>query len=216
MTDSHAKNILVFGSTGGTGKAFVEQALAHGHKVSAFLRDRSKLVLDDPNLTIIDGDLFDEASVKGAVTSDLDAVFTAYGFSNKEPDNKHERVTQAVVQGMKAAGVSRVVAVSSMGASESAGIGPFWVRFVAKVILKHIIPDKTLQEAVLMTSELEWMILRPPMLVSKPGTGDYTVWEGQKPPNKVAWKISRADVAAEGLRCIESGDYARKAMQISS
>jgi putative NADH-flavin reductase len=216
MTDSHAKNILVFGSTGGTGKAFVEQALAHGHKVTAFLRDRSKLSFDDPNLTIVDGDLFDEVSVKSAVTSDFDAVFTAYGFSNKEPDNKHERVTQAVVQGMAAAGVSRVVAVSSMGASESAGIGPFWVRFVAKVILKHIIPDKTLQESVLTASDLEWTILRPPMLVSKPAIGCYTVWEGQKPSNKVAWKVPRADVAAEGLRCIESGDYAHRAMQISS
>jgi putative NADH-flavin reductase len=216
MTDPHSKNILVFGSTGGVGKAFVEQALAKGHRVTAFLRDRSKLAVDDPNLTSIDGDLFHEPSVKSALTPDLDAVFTAYGFSNKKPDNKHERVTQAVVEGMTASGVSRLVSVSSMGASDSAGIGPFWVRFVAKVILKHIIPDKTLQESVLKTSDLEWTILRPPMLVRKPATGEYTVWEGQKPPNKIAWKVPREDVAAEGLRCIESGDYTHKAMQISS
>lgn len=215
MTDVKPQTILVFGATGGTGKAFVERALAHGHKVTAFVRDPSKLMIESANLKIIEGDLFDANAVEAAITSDHDAVFTAYGFSNKEPDNKHERVTRAVVEGMTTANVSRLVAVSSMGASESAGIGPFWVRFVAKVILKHIIPDKTLQEAVIKNSGLAWTILRPPMLVSKPATGHYTVWDGQKPPQKVAWKVARADVAAEGLRCIESNDYSGQAMQIS-
>lgn len=216
MSETRPKNILVFGATGGTGAAFVEQALAHGHKVTVFVRDPSKLANHSANLKIIEGDLFDADAVKAAVTSVCEAVFTAYGFSNKEPDNKHERVSRAVVDGMKAAGVSRLVAVSSMGASESAGIGPFWVRLVAKVILKHIIPDKTLQETVIRNAGLAWTILRPPMLVSKPATGRYTVWEGQKPPQKVAWKIARADVAAEGLRCIETGDETDRAVQISS
>lgn len=208
------KSILVFGATGGTGAAFVEQALAHDHAVTAFVRTPSKLKPHD-KLTIIQGDLFDTEAVKAACTPGFDAVFTAYGFSNKEPDNKHERVTQAVVDGMNAVSLSRLVVVSSMGASESAGIGPFWVRFVAKVILKHIIPDKTLQETVIREAGLNWTILRPPMLVSKPATGRYTVWQGPKPPNKVAWKIARADVAAEGLRCIETGDHGGEALQIS-
>lgn len=208
------KSILVFGATGGTGQAFVEQALANGHAVKAFVRDPSKLAAHE-NLALDQGDLFDAHAVKAACKPEFDAVFTAYGFSNKEPDNKHERVTRAVVEGMKTAGIPRLVAVSSMGASESTGIGPIWVRFVAKVILKHIIPDKTLQENVIMNAGLGWTILRPPMLVSKPATGQYTVWSGHKPPNKVAWKIARADVAAEGLRCIETEDHSGKAMQIS-
>jgi len=149
---------------GGGGKAFVEQALAKGHRVTAFLRDRSKFAVDDLSLTIIDGHLFHEASVKSALTPDLEAV----------------------VEGMTASGVSRLVSVSSMGASDSPGTGPFWVRFVAKVILKRTITDKTLQESVLKTSGLEWTVLRPPMLVRKPATSERLVWEGQKPPNKVA------------------------------
>lgn len=214
MTDVPPKHFLVFGATGGTGKAFVEQALDHGHGVTAFVRDPSKLSAHE-KLTTVQGDLFDADAVKAACTGDHDAVFTAYGFSNKEPDNKHERVTQAVVDGMKAAGVKRIVAVSSMGASDTQGIGPFWVRFVAKVILKHIIPDKTLQEAALMNNELEWTILRPPMLLNDPAKGAYTCWTGMKPPHKVKWKISRADVAAEGLRCLETGEYAGEGVQMS-
>ena len=214
MTDQSPHHLLVFGATGGTGKAFVEQALDHGHRVTAFVRDPSKLT-PHANLNCIEGDLFDAGAVKAACSSDVTAVFTAYGFSNKEPDTKHQRVTQAVVDGMKTTGVTRLVAVSSMGASDTKGIGPFWVRFVAKVILKHIIPDKTLQENVLMKNGLDWTILRPPMLLNDPPKGEYTCWTGMKPPNKVKWKVARADVATEGLRCIESGDHIGEGRQIS-
>ncbi len=207
-------HLLVFGATGGTGKAFVEQALDHGHRVSAFVRDPSKLTPHD-NLKTISGDLFDADAVRNACTSDVTAVFTAYGFSNKEPDNKHERVTRAVVDGMKGTGVKRIVAVSSMGASDTAGIGPWWVRAVAKYILKHIIPDKTLQEEVLMANGLDWTILRPPMLTSDPPKGTYTTWTGLTPPTKVKWKIARADVASAGLRCIETGAHIGEGVQIS-
>lgn len=35
--------LLVFGATGGTGRELVEQALAHGYEVTAFVRDPAKL-----------------------------------------------------------------------------------------------------------------------------------------------------------------------------
>jgi hypothetical protein len=47
--------------------------------------------------------------------------------------------------------------------------------------LEHTIPDK----APLMNNGLSWTILRPLMLISKPGTGQYTVWLGMKPPHRV-------------------------------
>ncbi len=214
MSDQTPQHFLVFGATGGTGKAFVEQALDHGHRVMAFVRDPSKLTPHD-NLKTIEGDLFDTEAVKVVCTPDVTAVFTAYGFSNKEPDTKHERVTQAVVDGMKAASIKRIVAVSSMGASDTVGIGPWWVRMVARYILKNILPDKTLQENVLMNNGLDWTILRPPMLVSDPPKGAYTTWTGLEPPTKVKWKVARADVATAALSAIESGNQTGEGLQIS-
>ena len=90
---------------------------------------------------------------------------------------------------------------------------------VARFILKNILPDKTLQESAIMkageSSGLTWTILRPPMLVPAAPTGVYTVWSGLKPPHKVKWKVAKADVAAEALRCIETGDHAGEGLQIS-
>ena len=75
MTDVKPQTILVFGATGGTGKAFVGQALAHGNRVTAFVRDPTKLTAESANLKIIEGDLFDAEAVKAAITSDHDAAF---------------------------------------------------------------------------------------------------------------------------------------------
>jgi|TARA_B110000438_G_scaffold267350_1_gene282137 hypothetical protein len=66
-----------------------------------------------------------------------------------------------------------------------------------------------------MNNGLSWTILRPLMLISKPGTGQYTVWLGMKPPHRVKWKIAHADVSTEALHCIETIDHGNQGMQIS-
>lgn len=43
-------NIAVFGASGRTGKPLVEQALAAGHDVIAFVRDSAKLGIEDERL----------------------------------------------------------------------------------------------------------------------------------------------------------------------
>ena len=59
--------ITIFGATGGTGKQLVEQALAEGNQVVAFARKPSKLNIMNKNLTIVQGELTDEALIENAV-----------------------------------------------------------------------------------------------------------------------------------------------------
>jgi len=44
-------NIVIFGSSGGTGRLLVEQALAQGHSVTAFDRHPEKLAIQHSNLS---------------------------------------------------------------------------------------------------------------------------------------------------------------------
>jgi len=67
--------ITIFGATGGTGKQLVEQALAEGNEVVAFARKPSKLNIMDKNLTIVQGELTDEALIENAVKG-ADAVIS--------------------------------------------------------------------------------------------------------------------------------------------
>lgn len=48
---------LVFGGTGGTGKHFVSQVLAEGHKVRALVRDPAKMRMESPNLQVLQGSI---------------------------------------------------------------------------------------------------------------------------------------------------------------
>ena len=52
-------NFLVLGATGGTGKHFVAQALAEGHKVRALARSPRKLPSGHQNLDVRQGSITD-------------------------------------------------------------------------------------------------------------------------------------------------------------
>ena len=69
--------IIVFGATGGTGKLIVSQALAKGHAVTAFVRNPEGL-MQDPHLRVVQGDVFDFATVVNAVRGHR-AVLSALG-----------------------------------------------------------------------------------------------------------------------------------------
>jgi uncharacterized protein YbjT (DUF2867 family) len=59
--------LTVFGGTGGTGRQFVEQALAGVYEVTAFVRNPSKLVVRHEHLTIIQGELHDMLNIERAI-----------------------------------------------------------------------------------------------------------------------------------------------------
>jgi len=70
--------LLIFGATGGTGRALVEQALAQGYVVTAFARDPGKIRTTHKNLKVVKGDVLNYASVEAAVNGQ-DAVLSALG-----------------------------------------------------------------------------------------------------------------------------------------
>jgi len=70
-------NIIVFGPTGGTGRAVIGNLLADGHQVTAFARDPSKLS-PAPGLTIMKGDAMNPEDVARAIPGH-DAVVISLG-----------------------------------------------------------------------------------------------------------------------------------------
>jgi putative NADH-flavin reductase len=70
--------LLIFGGTGGTGKALVQQALEQGYSVTIFARNPAKVRTTPENLKVAKGDILDYPSVEAAVQSQ-DAVLSALG-----------------------------------------------------------------------------------------------------------------------------------------
>ena len=117
--------IAVIGASGGCGQQLVAQALERGHQVRAVVRPSSSWQAP-PGAERIAGDLCDTAFLTGAVAG-CEVVLSALGLRIKSiaPWAKPEvadflsRCTPVLVAAMKAAGMTRVIAISAGGVGDS-------------------------------------------------------------------------------------------------
>lgn len=168
QSDLARPNLLVLGATGGTGRLIVKQALARGFAVRALVRSPAKASgLEGAEVFI--GDARDEAVLRKALVG-MDAVVSALGtpVSPFKEVTLLSSATMALVNAMKAAGVSRLVCITGMGAGDSAGHGGFaFDRLILPVLLRKVYADKNRQEAIVRNSGLDWVLVRPSVLNDK-------------------------------------------------
>lgn len=170
-TPSNAQlEILVLGATGPTGRHIVDQAVSRGHDVTVLVRSPEKAAdLRGAKLAI--GDARDEKVLRQAVKG-RDAVVSALG----TPASPFREVTllstatRTLVTAMKAEGVSRLIAITGIGAGDSKGHGGFlFDNVIFPLLLHHVYADKNRQEAIIRDSGLDWTIVRPSILDNKNG-----------------------------------------------
>jgi putative NADH-flavin reductase len=206
--------LVIFGSTAGTGRKLLEQALEQGHEVSAFARTPEKLDdLEHPNLRVIQGDVLDSAAVEAAVAGQ-DAVLCTIG-AGAGRTTLREDATRNIVQAMDTAGVQRLICQSSLGVGDShANLGFFTKHVVVGLFLRHAFADHERQEAVIKQSSLDWTIVRPPHLKDEPLTGVYR--HGFPPTDRnIKGQISRADVADFMLKQLTDDSYVQRTPGVS-
>ena len=210
-----SKSLLLFGATGKTGLEVLRQALAAGHRVTAFARAPEKLARA-AGLNVVRGDIAEPASIEAAFAEPFDAVLSVLGVFLKEPGTPLTNATIEIIGAMRRRNLKRLIVCSAMGVGDSRGCAPLWIRLPQSILFKNSLSDKTAQEDALRSSSLAWTILRPLQLLDEPGNGRYLRWEGLKPAHgKPSWRIPRADVAAEMLRVIDEPGTVRRAYQIS-
>ncbi len=211
------KRIVVFGATGKTGQVIVSQALERGWTVRAMVRDPTKLGIAHARLELVRGDLADPTAIRASLAGQWDAVVSALGIYSKQPSTVLSDGTRRIVTEMRAAGLKRIVIVSSLGAGDSNGQGTFMVRMIQRYILRETLHDKTRQEEILRGSDVEWTSLRPPQLTDDPRVRDDLVcWTAESPAKgSLTWKVSRATLAKYALDAVEQRLWLRSAINLS-
>ncbi len=205
--------LTIFGATGKTGIEIVKQALDQGHVVTAFVRDPSRLIIEDERLNFVVGDVFDPNSVAQAVEGQ-DAVICALGAgSDLKKTTVRTTGTIHIINGMQKNNVKRLLVVTAMGVGESWNTLSLFNKFFFATLLKNSRSDHEAQEVVVKESGLDWTIVRPSGLTDLPKTGEYDFGENILAKTS---KIARADVADLILKELEQNTLIGKAVTITN
>lgn len=206
--------ITIFGATGRTGRQLVEQALAAGHEVVAFVRTPSKLSIDDDRLSIVQDDIQDAKAVEEAVAG-ADAVLSVLGPTSNEPVYEVSRGMENILAAMQEQGVSRLV--QSVGAgvgdpSDQPGLFDRAIKVLLKLMSRYVYEDMVRVNDQIRASDLDWTLVRVPMLTDDPPGSDLRIgYLGQG----VGPRVSRSDLAAFMLKQADDDAYLHQAPVIS-
>ena len=189
-------NITVFGATGGTGTALVEQALAAGHEVTAVVRDPARMkVARHPRLRVVTADVMDPASIAPALAG-TDAAVNTVGPHGLGRTTIQQDSVRSILQAMHQVGARRLLHISG---SSTVDDGESWyMRFPVKPLaratfLGNSCTDMRGAESLIRASDMDWTIFRPPALNSKPARGYRTAIDRNLPHG---FSVTRADLAA--------------------
>jgi len=168
--------VLVFGGTSGTGLGAVRELRARKVPVTVFARPTSDISALMPlGVEIVTGNALDASSVQAAFASArFVAVISSLGGRRGEPRPDlagNRNITAAA----KAAGVRRVIQLSSMGTGKSRQKPGAGDHFMAEVLYL-----KTLAEDNLIASGLDYTIIRPGGLRDGAATGTGILTEEER------------------------------------
>jgi putative NADH-flavin reductase len=208
--------IAVVGATGHTGAQVVEQALTRGHRVTAIARRPDAVELNHENLVVEAADVLDPDRIATALAGS-EAVVSALGIgTSRAATVVYSDGIKNLLSAMGTIG-TRTIAVISAAPVGPRAEQPFLERRVAMPILERVFgatyDDLRRMEALLLTSDVDWVSLRPPRLVNKAATGTYRL--DTRPPPK-GRNITYADLATALLDSLNREDLYRKAAFVAN
>lgn len=207
--------VTVFGATGGAGRQVVAQALEKGYAVRAFTRSPHKLTPEDGKLTVFEGDILDADRVSAAIAG-ADAVVSTLGPTDNKAEFVVSRGMENILAGMKAHGVSRLVATAGAGVKDANDDPKFintLMNRILRILSSNVYADMVRMVGIIRESDVDWTVVRVPRLTDGPKRGEVTAaWVGKG----MGMQLTRADLASFVLDQLEDNAYLHQAPAVSN
>lgn len=210
--------IALIGASGFVGSAVLQEALSRGHHVTALVRHPEKIDAQ-ANLVALPLDAYDANAVAQAVEN-ADAVVNAFNPGWGEADIKalHIKGCAAIVEGVKKAGVNRLLVVG--------GAGSLYVAPGLQLIDTPHFPEEYKEGAegarqalnhIRQETSVEWTFVSPPAFLA-PGErsgeyrlgGDDLLMDGDAPAG-----ISVPDLAVAIIDELERPQHVRQRFTVA-
>ncbi|QLK25006.1 NAD(P)H-binding protein [Natrinema zhouii] len=201
-------NVLLLGASGRIGRRITNELLERGHDVTGVSRSGDIDGIDDSDFEAVAGDATDSDEIAD-LAAGHDAVASALGPSEDEDDDVLVAMAEAVVEGMREAGVDRLVWTGGAGGLK---VGPD-----TRLIETEDFPEewKPVARAAIDAfgvfqdaDDLEWSYVAPAALI-EPGerTGEYRTADGELVADEDGDSyISMEDFAVAFVDELESAD----------
>jgi putative NADH-flavin reductase len=206
--------LALFGATGRAGRAILQQARDAGYEVHALTRSPVKLSRDDPQVTATGADIRDLAAA-GRVVQGADAVVSAIGGTGPGNPAVLQQGTAAILTAMQRHGVRRLIVIQGFHLpfpGDPRNLGRPVMTAMLRLWNRHLLADSRQMAGLLRASELDWTLIRMPLLRPGPPSGGYRVGHLALGP----WStVTTGQVADFTLACLATSGFAREAPMIA-
>jgi putative NADH-flavin reductase len=207
--------ITIFGATGKVGRHLVDQALERGDRVTAFVRDPSKLTTQrHERLKVVQGNVQNPKDVEQAVAG-TDTVLSALGQTKTSSKDVLTEGIKNIVAAMNKHGVRRLVSLTGAGVRDPKDQPKLVDRVIGSLLnllQRDLLEDAVGAARVIQESDLDWVIVRAPVLNEAEKKGEYRVGYVGK---ESGTRLSRADLAGFMLEQTTEDTYLHQAPMVS-
>lgn len=161
------KKILVLGASGRVGKLVVENALADGYEVIAFVH-RSNPFKDRPRLSVVRGNIYTPADLEPVIIN-ADVVISTLGSWGTPRKDVLSTAMRNVIPLMKKHKVKRIISLTGSEARAKGDKMSVIHKFAHKALsffAEKILSDGEKHIKLLEASQLDWVVIRSPIMIN--------------------------------------------------
>lgn len=219
-------DIVVYGATGKVGSHVVQEALDRGYRVTAVSRHPEEIETQHVNLSVVKGDLLDEASIKKIVAGKDVVILSVRGVigDSGSPESALQYIAaENLVDVLSAVGSNapRLLHVGGSGTLEVKR-GVSYAATLPKMLLPKALEIEILGQMLALefyrkVDDVNWTYVTPPKnFTNGPRTGIFRIGGDRAlEDDRGRTRVSRADFAVALIDEAERGRHPRQRISVA-
>lgn len=205
--------IAVIGGTGKAGKYLVNQLINQGYKIKVLLRNPDKYEITNNLIEKVSGDVKNYESVYSLIQG-CNAVISALGVSKGE-NPIFSQAASNIILAMNNLNVNRFIMITGLTIDAINDKKSFRTKLLSKIMklsFPAIIADKQKEYSILSASNLNWTVVRLPLIEQTESLGKIKISLIDCPGKK----ISATDLANFLINQLSDDSFIRKSPFIAN